>query len=362
MPIQGMTGEYRWPRLGSIRKGEAKPNEKQPGKDLGDELRFVGVDDEVTDDWIATFGGTKVDEILVRLPFPTVDENWQAWMESYVAGGLVHRCDRRTVVLQLMPDGTYDDTPRRCDGRCGAKPVGRLDVFVPAFQRMGTVMVNTTSIHDIMNLDGCLRSLAMLVGDLTKVQFTLKRVQREISTPGSNGKRARRPVWLLHLEPAPDWVRAITAGGQALAELTGPETLALPGPSAHPELVDGATGEIIEGEASAVQNGFRQRVEACTTLDELRGLWTDVQAIDEAAYKANVIALWRTQAVAIIRHMIPDAGVDSRGDLAHKLEQLPATTPGRDDALREIEELNWNATTEGDEQHQEALLVEAVPA
>jgi len=354
--------------LGSIRKGEAKPNDRQPGKDLGDELRFVGVDDGVTADWVATFGAAKVDEILIRLPFPTVDENWQAWMESYVAGGLVHRCDRRTVVLQLKPDGTYDDTPRPCDGRCGAKPVGRLEVFVPAFQRMGTVTVHTTSIHDIMNLDGCLRSLAVLVGDLTRVPFTLKRVQRPISTPGSDGKRARRPAWLLHIEPAPDWVRAITAGGQALAELAGPEVLALPAPSPaqlpeHQVVVTTPTGEIIDGDASKVQNGFRARIEACTTLEELRALWPDIVAIEEAAYKANVIALWRVQAVVIMRAMIPGSDVETRGALAQRLEQLPDTTPGRDEALREIEDINWaDSIQAGQRQRQAAMLAESVPA
>lgn len=361
MSIIGLTGTPRLPRIGSLRKGAVKPNEKQPGADLGEELRFVGQDDEITADWVDTFGDVKVDEIIIRLPFPTVDENWSAWKEAYVAGGMVHRCDGRTVVQMLAPDGTYDFTPRPCPGDC--KPVGRLEVFVPAFQRLGTITVHTTSLHDIMNLDGCLRSLAMLVGDLTRVPFVLKRVRREISTPGSNGKRARRPAWLLHLEPSPEWVRAITAGGQALAELAGSEVLALPGPTEHAQLVDGGTGEIIEGDASAVHNGFRARIEACKTLDELYALWPDIQAIEEAAYKANVIALLRAHAVVLMRAMIPGSDSETRGALAKRLEQLPDTTPGRDEALREIEDRNWSASMEqGQRERQAALLAETVPA
>ena len=352
MSIIGLTGEARLPRIGQLRKGDPKPNEKQPGADLTDELRFVGVDDEVTADWVATFGGDKIDQLVIRLPFPTVDENWSAWKEAYVTGGLSHRCDGRTVVLSLGADGQYDDSPRPCPGGC--RPVGRLAVFVPVFQRLGTITVHTTSLHDIMNLDGCLRSLALLVGDLTRVPFMLKRVKRAVSTPQTDkegrrtGKRARREKWLLHLEPAPEWVRAITAGGSAVAELADAQTLSLPAPATAALPNGNVHSEIVEGDAAAVKNGFRARIEACTTLDELRALWPDIQAIEEAAYKANVIALWRAQAVAVIRGMVRTAPIEQLEDLGQKLDQLPAGTPGRDEALRELEARIW-AGTSGDD-------------
>lgn len=351
MPIAGMTGEYRWPRIGQIRKGEAKPDEKRPGKDLGEELRFVGADEAITADWVATFGDTKVDELIVRLAFPTVDENWAAWMESWVAGGLVRRCDRRNVVLSLQNDGTYDDTPRPCTGRCDCKPVGRLAMFVPAFQRLGTVTLHTTSIHDIMNLDGCIRSLAMLVGDLTRVPFTLKRVPRDISTPAKDGRRARRQVWLLHLEPSPEWVRAIAAGGQALAALATTETLALPGPSTNglPDAVDATTGEVLTGDATAVKNGFRARIEAADSLEALHALWPDIQAIEEATYKANVIALCRARSVEIIRGLIAQAQPDELDRLSQKLDALPDVTPGKAVAVAELEARIWADEPAADE-------------
>ena len=46
------------------------------------------------------------------------------------------------------------------------------------------------------------------------------------------------------------------------------------------DAVDAATGEVLTGDATAVKNGFRSRIEACDTLEALHALWPDVQAIE----------------------------------------------------------------------------------
>ena len=180
MGIKGLTGEAAWPRIGILRKGDVKKDERRPGADLDQELRFVGSDESVLADWVDVFKSDRVLELTVRLPYPTVDRCWHAWREHWVKGGLVCRCDGEEHVIWRGEDGEMhgpaagEDVPaKECPGaKCSAKPVGRLEVVVPDLARMGVVTVVTTSIHDIQNIDGCLRALQMSFGDLSRIPLS----------------------------------------------------------------------------------------------------------------------------------------------------------------------------------------------
>ena len=339
MPIYDLTGDARYPRLGVLRKGAAKPNDRQPGKDLEQALRFVGIDADVQASWDGAFGAELLDvELTVRLPYANVDDVWDAWKEHWVAGGLQYRCNGREHVLRLDAEtGEYLTDPVPCPGAsCSAVPVGRLEVIVPALERMGTVTVLTTSVHDIKNIDGALRILAMQLGDLRAVPLRLCRVQRMISTPGGGaerGKRVRRSKWLLHIEPSPEWVAlmiprnerpALSAGG--LAQLPAP---------GEDQVDDGEPLLLIDGAAAG--DGFTERIDACGTLRELMALWPDIEAIDEASRKGNTVRLYWRRFVALIDRAASSASATTLPKLIAAAANVPADTDGLGEARAHLD-------------------------
>lgn len=353
--IHGLTYEVgsdgSLPRLGILRKGGPKIVKKRAdgseyevvGRDLGERLRFAGADDDIQADWIAMFESDMVEELDVILPYATVDECWQAWRESYTAGGLKIRCDGRNHVLWQRDDGTYSTDPTPCPGAsCDCKPVGRLEVIVPAFERLGVITVTTTSLNDIRAIDGAIRSMAVRFaakGGLAGIPMTLSRIMRKISTPGEDGKRKRVPCWLLHLEPTIEWVRHMyaiatrTPGGMLPGSGPGGGGAALPAP------VDPGTGEVIEGvvveHAAAGANGWTDRVNGCQSVKQLADwMITDIAAIQPDAYRANVQQLAYKRITELIAHAAPTMSNAAAKTASGILGSIPMETDG------------WNAATD----------------
>jgi len=240
MPIIGLTDRgAAFPRIGTLRKGAPKVSERQPGADLKDRFRLDTQDAEVAAAFERAYGDAP-NNIRVMLPYATVAENFDTWQEEWSAGSLKHRCDSRTCVRWLAPDGTYHDDPKPCPGGC--KPAGRLQVWIPELQRAGVILVPTTSIWDIIELQSNLDAAQAMRGDLRGIPFILRRAPRKISTPGSDGKRRRLEKWLLSIEPAPDWVR-LQLAATARAALPANEQLLLSAP-----IIDEDTGELFDEE------------------------------------------------------------------------------------------------------------------
>lgn len=226
MAIKGLTDKQAsFPQIGVLRKGAPKPaNSNKPGEDL-DYFRFDCGDADAAELFAETYGQKPV-AIRVYVPFPTANENFEAWKEEWTASSLKHRCDGETCVRWLKPDATYSTEPKPCPGGC--KQVGRLQVIIPELRRMAFVTVLTTSIHDIMQIHSNLLALESARGDLRGIPLILKRAPRKISTPsGSNGQRARREKWLITIEAAPQWVD-LQLKAQEQAALPSAQPLALP--------------------------------------------------------------------------------------------------------------------------------------
>lgn len=249
MSIIGLTDQTAaFPIIGTLRKGEKKTKENAPGKDLT-YLRFV------SDDALANrmFNDAYPDENALRtinvfLPHKTTDENMDAWIEEWVAGGLVHRCDGQTQVLWRTPSGGYSTEHRPCQN-CKGKQVGRLSVIIPELGRFATVTIMTTSKHDIKNLTRQLRGYeALQGGDLRGVPFVITRRKFSISTPAPGGKRARREKWLLSIETQPHWT---------IAKLTAMERAALP----EGEIIDDADYKEVHQLPSGISNPFEDEPE-----------------------------------------------------------------------------------------------------
>lgn len=211
MAIKGLTDreKLRIPSVGTIRKGAAREEgAKRPGKDLS-WFRLDTKDTNVRQLWDALYPG-EPREIEAFLPYKEIDDNFSAWMEHWVAGGLIHRCDGEKVIIQRTRSGEYEtfedgDGPP-CPGGCSI--AGRLSVLIPEMRRMVTLTVVTSSKHDILNLSANLLAYYEIRENLRGIPFILRRVEKEVSTPGENGKRVRRKKWLLELEPAPAYVSA----------------------------------------------------------------------------------------------------------------------------------------------------------
>lgn len=216
MSIKGLTDQHAaFPRIGVLRKGAPRPEDgKRPGKDL-EYFRFDSTDTAAVKAF-ATAYGAEPQRINVYLPYVTVEGNFQAWREEWVAGGLKHRCDGETMTQYLVDGGHYGTAPAPCPyangtaqrttANPGCKPVGRLMVIIPELKRLAYVQVQTTSIHDIIELQGNLEAAYALRGNLRGIPFVLRRQARAISMPDQTGKRVRRIKFLLYIEPSPDWV------------------------------------------------------------------------------------------------------------------------------------------------------------
>lgn len=220
--IIGLTDQRaKLPKLGTIRKGDVKTDPKKPGKDL-DYFRFDTEDAEAKAIFEAVYG-QKPRTIRVVLPYNTVGENWDAWKEHWVASSLKHRCNGEKTVIWQDKNGNYVTDPDKqikCPGGC--KQVGRLTVLLPELKRWSAVTVLTTSIHDIIELQGNLDSLGGEKGNVRGIPLLLRRVQREVSTPRDGGKKARVKKWLLNIEAQPQWFDiALSAAENAARALHG---------------------------------------------------------------------------------------------------------------------------------------------
>ena len=259
MPIIGLTDRgAQFPQIGTLRKGAAKPSDRQPGRDL-DHFRFEGLDPDVQAEFAAVYG-PEPRQVNVYLPFATVDENFVTWKEHWVKGGLKRRCDGQTCVMTQKPDGKYDHAPHECwcarqpestprESLC--KPTGRLKVIIPELRRFAYVVALTGSIHDIIELHANLEAIEVSAGSLRGIPLVLRRVERSISMPDDrSGQRVRRNKWLLHIEAAPRWVDLKMAALEHAALSQVSAGRALPAPTLPalpaPVLADVQTGEVIE--------------------------------------------------------------------------------------------------------------------
>lgn len=242
MPIKGLTDQrMQFVEIGQLRKGAPKKKDR-PGEDLTYfRATFLEGEDQAAEMFHEEYG-EEPREINIRLPFNTVEENFDAWQEAYVQGGLIHRCDGEYVQYEVDPktgsvlvmNGLDANNQKvKCDGSTDCKPTGRLKVIVPELRRLAFMTVLTTSVWDILNISRQLEAIRHINnGQLQRVPLVLKRRPRDISTPsGSGGKRARRTKWLLSIEADPKWVE------RQVLELPAAEAepLALPPGMPEPE-------------------------------------------------------------------------------------------------------------------------------
>lgn len=286
MPIRGLTRREdvtpRFTRLGKLKKGEQRPVVGQDGKqrrnkrgepmtqpvDL-DHFRFVGEgpDAGVIEQVFADAYGPEPRQILVYLPYKTLDENWQTWMEEWGASGLVHRCDGAYMVQWLNDDKSYTTDPEqlqrkpcpyasgeqeRTDDNPGCVQTGRLALIIPELLEAGFVGYVTLEVHSINDLANITASImdaegkaaaAVRANGLQGIEFTLRRQQEQIGVryKARNGDtiKTQAAKWMIRLDPSREW---------ALHQLETARQMALGAPVVRPALTVDA--EIVEAPAA----------------------------------------------------------------------------------------------------------------
>lgn len=193
----------------------------------------------------------------IFFPFDTVDENFPAFMQSWVSSSLVCRGDSEKILHaielttgkptvkdglalrdfteekkeytagEFMPcPGLERNLYKKCE-RC--KPNAMLLVILRDVPRLAYWQISTTSIHNIRNLTKQLNYVRNVVNDLTGsprlsgVPFILHRVKRMTSAPktdrdGKANGRQRVEKWFIELEIEPAWIRRMLQGLRRLAD------------------------------------------------------------------------------------------------------------------------------------------------
>lgn len=262
-PIIGITDRAgMFMEIGRIRKGEEK-SATAPGKDL-DHFRVVFRPDEkeARDVFIATYGESPR-QINVRLAYPDVARNWDAYYEAHAKGGMiaqatgdksdggvwryyydsesgqVHIKDyipRDEIGEQLVAEGPHLDKPIPT----GGKPVllkmsGKLKVVIPELGRVGHMTLVTTSIYDIaaisQELQGYADEARLVNSTLCNIPFVLLRREEQI-TKKIDDKKVKASAWMVHIIPSGEWTHlAMTTWKRlSLEDIVEGETRILPPP------------------------------------------------------------------------------------------------------------------------------------
>lgn len=204
--------------IGRLRKGEPKPA-KGPGRDM-DCFRFTSDDPAVMAAFRAAYGGDRVKELHVYLPYARLESNWDYWFETWGGKRIKYRCDGRNWVKWLLPDGRgYSRDPKPCPYCTGGqtppagehKPTGRLKLVLPELLQAGhrgTVLLTTTAFSDIYSINGTFLFVAESrtdgSQDLNGIEFILRRELRDVPSR-EHGIQKRHVVVL---EAMAEWIRA----------------------------------------------------------------------------------------------------------------------------------------------------------
>ena len=247
MPIPGLNEQQpRFPKIGQIRKGAPKTQDDRPGKDLT-YFRYVAIEgEEAAADVFAKVFGSEPREVDVILPFDSVKDNFESYMELHTASALQCRGDIEggTKFMWRDDSGKMQHGPAPCPAQVceGCKESGYLKVIIPALRRLAYVEVLTTSKWDIIELTNNLKAIRQMSGNgLKGIPLVLKRRPREVSTPRQGGKRVRQEKWLLSLEMDPRYVETQL---DALRLAAMPTLAALPEGEVEDADFDEVTGEI----------------------------------------------------------------------------------------------------------------------
>ncbi|APV45259.1 hypothetical protein Dform_01945 [Dehalogenimonas formicexedens] len=266
MPIKGITGVIRLPRLGKIRLGLQR--ESSEGFSYPVPTDYFVCPDEVK----KVFGQCPT-ELSVMLP----TENPNQWASQYLRcysayRGLICRGDGETAVARVNTKtgqvATHEDaetelreiacSPKSCHhyetGRC--KRVMNLQFLIPDCPGIGVYQLDTGSYHSILNVNNSLDLIKSACGRLSMIPLSLRLIEKEVDIEGR-----KKTVRVLLLTS-----HSTLAEIQKLAQMPPSEVLLLPPP-------DSAVPDDLFPEEAININKENIRLEDGATERDLIRLW-----------------------------------------------------------------------------------------
>lgn len=257
MAIKNLTQvPHAFLKLGQIRKGERV---EEDGKIKIRDLDYFRVtfrpDEQRAAAVFRSVYGEQPRAINIRLAFPEIGQNWDAFYECYSKGGMIAKAgtdtegtmhwlfyrDHGTNEILIRNGQAVNErgssllaneidleapvyTYKTKDGEAPAflEPIGRLSVVIPELAkisgtpgasdfypgRVGYLEFRATSPHDIRNISAELAAIDYVARQAGKsisgIPLVLKRREDEISK-NIKGKLSRGPSWLVHVEVLPTW-------------------------------------------------------------------------------------------------------------------------------------------------------------
>lgn len=192
MPINGLSEKRRLPRLGKIHLGVKDTNAK--GVEYPRAVDYFVVPDEIKEVY-----GEKPTELDIMIP--TEDPNIffpQFYKQYSNKRGLVCKGDG-TNANRVGEDGEMVEltcNPATCEfylkGDC--KPVGNLLFVLPKVKGFGVYQVDTSSLHNIINLNSEIALLKNLLGRVSGIPLKLTREVQKVQQKG-----VMRNLALIHI-------------------------------------------------------------------------------------------------------------------------------------------------------------------
>lgn len=268
MPISPIVLQRRHAELGRIRLGDKNSEKGFPQK--LDKFRFTSPSEAYIHDLAELYGGEprpwdnngkpefEVYTEATSIPVIAVKGGLSQWMETWLGGGIAHRCDgERGADGNLCDPDEFvtDNKGRKIYVHRDAKPTTRLSVMLPELDAIGVWRMESKGWNAAAEIPA-VAELAQYVGDL--VPAVLHLVERRSV---KDGKTSRFVVPVLDLRIGQARLKEIVAAksGEPMAAVESgrPERAAIEAAPTGQQGLSLPTADDIEG----------------ATLDGLRAMW-----------------------------------------------------------------------------------------
>ena len=305
MPIKGLTETRRLPRLGKIRLGIKKANEK-------------GVEYPVATDYficpheVQAIYGEKPKELPILIPVES-EEKWcsQYYRRYSQTRGLICKGDGESAIRAIdTKTGAIADRDstsivmkevscqgKECPDYQGKKchEVMMLQFLLPDVPGLGVWQLDTGSINAILNINSAAELIRKLHGRVSMIPLLLTLEMQAIKTP--EGKKVNKPI--LHLRSKGTLKQMLKSAGEYLAlpegdvaeaieeevdELILPESQAPEGEKPEPEFDESLPQQgkpVVEMPQAITETALAAMPEEVETSDEGE-LWPEDKSEEQA--------------------------------------------------------------------------------
>jgi len=286
MPIEGVSGVVRIPRLGKIHLG-VKAKSREKGKEYPKATDYFVVPDEVK----AVYG-EKPTELGIMFPAEDPEIFAQQWLRAYsMTQGLVcigtgidarRKVDTATGAMADHETKQWEwrelscnpqDCPEYQTKRC--RRVMNLQFLLPEVPGLGVYQIDTSSFYSIVNINSMIKMLKGILGRCSMMPLTLALGPIEVSPPG----QTKKTVYILHIK------KNIKLAQLAQIAQLPPGRVLIPDPETDEPPEDLFPEGIIEGSAELAKPAEATETTKAPEDSELFPEETEIPQIDDELLK-----------------------------------------------------------------------------